>query len=294
MISSRLNFKNVVAIATCLSVTVFTSCGGESGNIGGEESAKIKMITKTTNEFGFLLTGSGVATVDWGDESQKDTLTLIELDLDVENRSTGAEGGVRFMHTYTTEAIRTVLITGDNITGIDVWGKNLTGLDVSKNTELIYFGCQEGNFTKLDFSKNKALKYLILSNNGLTGLDVSKNTALTSLSCEGEQLKSLDVSHNTVLKYLFCGNNQLKSLNVSKNKKLIWLKCNDNQLTASALKALFGTLHSNAFTIDELEYDDLFLGSQISGKTITIIANPGTATCDRSIAVRKGWIFNDK
>jgi len=58
---------------------------------------------------------------------------------------------------------------------------------------------------------------------------------------------------------------------VSKNTKLQELGCWKNQLSTAALNALFGTLHSN-------------------GGTLYINENPGSATCDRSIATNKGWI----
>jgi len=63
-------------------------------------------------------------------------------------------------------------------------------------------------------------------------------------------------------------------LDVSNNTALRILECTSNQLTATALNTLFGTLHSN--TIEGV-------------KTIYIGNNPGTDTCDTSIAENKGW-----
>jgi hypothetical protein len=82
---------------------------------------------------------------------------------------------------------------------------------------------------------------------------------------------------------LYCYNNQLSELDVSANTALTTLGVNYNQFTATALDALFGTLHSNP-----------------GAKTIYIRANPrsnpgagsGTNGCDQSIAIDKGWTVN--
>jgi len=75
---------------------------------------------------------------------------------------------------------------------------------------------------------------------------------------------------------LWCYNNQLMALNVSSNiAALRLLECHDNQLTATALNAVFAALHNNTIT---------------GSKFIYIYSNPGSTTCDRSIAENKGWI----
>jgi hypothetical protein len=51
------------------------------------------------------------------------------------------------------------------------------------------------------------------------------------------------------------------------------LRCSWNQLTAAALNALFTSLPT------------------VQSGIIYISANPGTDTCDRSIATNKGWRF---
>jgi len=156
-----------------------------------------------------------------------------------------------FSHIYFGTASRTITVTGERVTHMVCQSFQITSMDVSKNTELNSLSCQ---------------------GNSITVLDVSKNTALTDLACGDNPLKSLDVSKNTALQGLDCVSNQLTSLDVSKNTALTGLFCQDNQLTVNALNALFGTLHNNGGT-----------------KYIYIKNNPGTATCDRSIAEKKGW-----
>ena len=159
-------------------------------------------------------------------------------------------------HTYSGTSTHTITIIGENVTILDCRSFLLTSLDVSKNTALELLDCSNNLF--------------------YTG-----------------QLQSLDVSNNTALELLDCSNNQLQSLDVSisKNKALAMLNCSYNQLTDVALNSLFGTLHGN----NDLKYSDFFIlhyGSSFK-KSIFISNNPGTATCDLSIAEDKGWTVVD-
>ena len=292
-------------------------------------SDKVKMTTEAGGEVNMQLCGSGVATVDWGDGSKKDVLTL--------NKDKSA----RIYHTYPGAAIRTITVNGDNITALDCNRCGLTSLDVSKNTELTSLTCSFNQLTRLNVSKNTALTSLVCDHNRhLANLDVSKNTALTLLECGDNQLASLDVSYNTALKVLWCnGNrltgldvskntalkelycyeNQLTGLDVSKNTALTWLNCYRNQLTSldlsknTVLRRLdcyenritsLG-LNNNSVALNWLVCTDNQLtaaalnvlfgsvhGSANPGK-IYISGNPGEKDCDRSL-VSKGWVVTER
>ena len=157
---------------------VLASCGGR-GNRGGDSdiSYKIKMITEEAGEVFVGLVGSGDATIDWGDGSDKVTLTL-------------SEKWPRIEHTYPSASIHTITITGDNITGFGCSDSKVTSLDVSRCTELSVFGCYNNRLTSLDVSQNIALTFLKCTNNQLTSLDMSKNPALTELHCESNRFSS--------------------------------------------------------------------------------------------------------
>ena len=170
-----LNYLVIAVLA--ISTALVSSCGGGSGSSGGgKSSGKIKITTEEGGSFIFYLTGSGVATVDWGDGSEKVMLTL-------------NESGVRFEHSYPNMSLRTVTINGDNITGFNCPGSyDLISLDVSRCTELRTLSCDVMS-PNIDVSKNTALTTLIVAG-GLISLDVSKNTALTSLYCGDNKLTS--------------------------------------------------------------------------------------------------------
>jgi len=211
-------FNYLVTAAFAVSAVLFTgwSCSALKKLVSEEPEDVLAQVTSMTtakadNVF-INLTGSGEATIDWGDGN------VVSKSLDDEPHSYQD-----YTHNYASTSSRTITITGKNIT---------------------FLVCPENQLTSLDVSKNTTLKILACRSNQLIHLDVSKNTALESLFCRDNQLTHLDLSENTALIFLYCHGNQLASLDVSKNTALIELNCSNNLLTTSALNALFETLHS--------------------------------------------------
>jgi len=172
---SRGNFLlSFIALVTVI-VLSLVSCGGGGGSgsgsgssgSGGKSSGKIKMSTEADGRIILLLAGSGLATVDWGDGSEKVTLTLHEED--------GL--GVTFEHTYPNASLRTITVNGDNITGLYTEVRAFTSFDVSRCTELTS---------------------LMLYYCSLKTLDLSKNTALTKLLCSGLSTATLNAMFGTL------------------------------------------------------------------------------------------------
>ena len=205
----------------------------------------------------------------------------------------------------------------------------LSKLDISALTDLDYLCCQNNHFEKLDISKNPALLILDCSQNKLTHLDVtanhglldlrfcgnqiadvnlsnninlatlfcegnklssfdiSRNSALTRLHCTNNQLAFLDISKNTALASLYCAYNQLTALNVSNNHALTEILCNHNNFNAVALNNLFDTLNGNNININGYSNDNS--PPATGSKVIFISDNPGTANCNRNVAINKGW-----
>ena len=231
----------IVVMAVCM------SCGGS-------RSANITMTTEQGGQVSFRLGGSGIATVDWGDGSERISLTLKEY-------------GVDFRHTYPNATMRTILINGDNITGL--WSDciRLTGLDVRRNSKLMRLEVRDDPLTSLDVSRNTALENLTVITTPLTSLNVSRNTTLESLIVGGTPLSSLDVSRNialthlevctisltsldmsrnTALTHLYVNNSQLTNLDVSRNTALTFLSVQNNQLTNLDVSRNTALTHLNA------------------------------------------------
>lgn len=122
------------------------------------------------------LFGTGAVTIDWGTESKTGTDILAGKDIQY------------YSFKYSKEAVRTVTVTGENITTLLCGDQNLTGLEVSNNIVLEQLGCGKNDLSALDVSKNTALIYLHCDHNQLTNLDISKNIALKGLWCYHNQI----------------------------------------------------------------------------------------------------------
>ena len=184
----------VVVMAVCI------GCGG-----GGD---RMRITVEGSGEISFSLSGSGMATVDWGDGSDRTTLELNER-------------GTRFSKVYASSGRHTITITGNDMIGLGMHSERLISLDVRRNPKL---------------------KWLNVSGKQLTSLDLRNNAALTSLTILGTQLTNLDLSRNTALTGLGVRQGQLTNLDLSRNTALTWIDIQFSQLTTSALNALFESL----------------------------------------------------
>jgi hypothetical protein len=165
---------------------------------------------------------------------------------------------------------------------------SLTVLEINKAELLSTLSIESAQLTSLDVNGCTALTKLDCYNNKLTSLDVSKCTELTELNCractlcpEIKKISSLNVSGCTKLTSLDCRGHELTSLDVSKCTALTYLNCSENQLNASALNSLFNSLPKG------ISWETEWGSSRTS--TISIYRNPGSSSCDISIAEKKGW-----
>jgi Leucine-rich repeat (LRR) protein len=248
-------------------------------NGGNNNKNQITMIT-AKSEVKLGMAGTDSITIDWGDGTTPETFMLF------------ISAALEYGHQYLSDDEHTITITG-NITEFECRDNKLTNLNmrcatliylncaeneltdlnVSNCTALIQFDCGSNKLTNLDLKKCTALRYLHCYVNNLTHLDISKCTVLIDLGCNNNKLTDLDVSQNTALIGLGCHNNKLTNLDVSQNTKLTCLRCDSNNFSATALNALFETLHHNP----------------INDKIIDVSNNPGANHCNRSIAENKGW-----
>ena len=154
---------------------------------------------------------------------------------------------------------------------------DLTSLSLSKCATLDWLDCCSNRLSFLDVSKCADLVFLNCWSNHLTSLDISKCKALNNLSCGRNALTSVDVSKCTALIRFKCQENEITSLDVSTCTVLTELVCNNNQLSTSELNSLFNSL-------PERKPND--------GAIINFRDNPGSDTCDKTIATKKGWAIN--
>jgi len=151
----------------------------------------------------------------------------------------------------------------------------LTSFDFSGLTALEEFDCTGNQFTSLDLRSLHKLKYLSCGDNKLTLLDLRGLSALVSVTCVYNQLTTLHLTGCSSLGSLVCLGNQLTSLDIGSLTSLSNLSVHDNQLTTNALNNIFEQLPE-----------------RIPGTAfLTFANNPGSDTCNREIAINKGWLF---
>jgi len=224
-----------------------------------EEPYVLTMTTAVSGEYKLYITGTGTATIDWGDGSS-DHVTLSNLPADLKDL-----WDYFFTHIYASAGVKTIKVTG-----------NVLSLDTDWT----------GEITDLDVSKMPALKVLLCGNEKLTLLDVSENTALTVLYCNFNNLTSLNVSKNTALTKLYCYGNNLTTLTLGTHNALTELYCNDNYLGKENLVDIFNKLPTR------MPADDarIYCGGGF-------YPNPGYSLLtptDIQIATDKNWTVGDR
>jgi Leucine-rich repeat (LRR) protein len=242
-----------------------------------EQEQEVIIRTDPVDKVLFSMESEGV-TVDWGDGSETEEYDVLHF-------------GTELKHAYNSKGAWTITICAKKIIVLECHENNLSALDVRRCPALTMLDCYDNQLTELDVSNCPALARLRCYNNQLTELNVNGCSALTMLYCYRNNLTALNVSGCSALKSLYCysnkltalnvngcsaltrlecANNQLTELNVSGCTALIYLYCQNNSLSASALNAMF----------ESLPY---------SNGSLYISYNPGTNTCNRSIATGKGW-----
>jgi len=197
---------------------------------------------------------------------------------------------------------------------VQIQNAGLKNLNITGLSSLNDILCQNNNLKVLNCIDASDLKHLYCSGNQLETLNMNHANKLETLECQNNNLSDLLFSNEAPIKQLLCGNNNLKTLNVSGLKKLVFLDCSFNSLeTLIGLKDLDITIddidkkiqHSyldlknrRHININNNNFSKLTLNSILSELpnnehnfywVIRIKGNPGSDTCDKSIATNKGW-----
>ena len=212
----------------------------------------------TYGEFTITATSGKQFTVDWGDDSDIETIT-------------GTDYYQEIKHYYTTPGDYTVIITGTTIdclfTTFSVsggYGRWLTHLEVSKSPSLQYLSCSNGKLNTLDLSNNIALRTLYCNKSDLYTLILNSYVTLNSFRCYGNQLNSLSLKNSTTLKILNCSDNQLNNLYVSSNNELENFYCQNNKLPLSNLYEISKTIKP------DIESEIVFGKQQLNSQAIEV------------------------
>jgi len=278
-------------------------------NLSGQ--IEIKVYPGKNNEVGFRAIADKI-TIDWGDGHVEQFTGNYSM----------------LSHSYTNQDLKTVIIQTEKLLLFETilesisvddnrltWGNfreirfgemnalsrltlgcpTLSVLEIKKANALTYFNCNS-QLSSLDVSGLTALEEFHCSGNLFMSLDLRSLNTLKSLSCSDNQLVSLDLRGLTTLVSVSCPNNQLTTLNLTGCTSLGLLDCSLNQLTyldISSLTSLSNLLlFNNKLTSNALNTIFENLPERTFGTNILVIENnPGFDTCNREIAINKGWIF---
>ena len=179
---------------------------------------------------------------------------------------------------------------------LSVNGCSLSSISIHGCSQLNYLYASTNPLTSVDFSDCKSLITVSLSDTNITSLDLSPTssylqnldlhscTALSSLSLINfTALVSVNVNNcnnctslsvtNSNETQIYAAGAGLVALDITSSPNLNTLQIQNNNLNNTVLNAVFEELPT------------------LSG-TVSVGSNPGTGTCDTTIATGKGWTVN--
>ena len=309
--------KSTYLICSIVSICLY-ACSTENQNNFSDTHLKsgqieIKVIPGKNNEVGFGAIADKI-TIDWGDGHVEQFtevysgISHLYANQDLKTITIQTEKLIRFGTIMESISVDDNRLTWGNfremrfgeMTALSQLTLNcptLSVIEIEKASALTYFNCNNNQLNSLDVSGLTALEEFHCSHNSFTSLDLRSLHTLKSLSCLFNQLTSLDLSGLTALVYVSCSYNQLTTLNLTGCKSLGHLDCALNQLTfldISTLTSLSIFLcFSNNLTFNSLNtiFENLPERTPAGTCMLIIENNPGFDTCNREIAINKGWIF---
>lgn len=200
-------------------------------------------------------------------------------------------------HRYSNSGTYNITIQAKNLKWFEYSSRKIFAIDLQDCNSLEGIRlCGADSTVLLDFSGFKVLEYLDCSGSELKSLDLTGCSSLRELDCSGNWLRSLNLTGCSSLKELDCSNNDQKSLDLTSCSSLKTLNCSYNYRLNSLnikgcsllreLDCRYSDLSAEA--LNKI-FNDLPQGISSGYSKIEIYGNPGSNTCDKSIAEKKGW-----
>lgn len=180
-------------------------------------------------------------------------------------------------HKYEVKGKYNVVISAKNLKWFSsCYGDSyITTINLKECNSLVGLYLELQGVYEINVAGFTELKYLRLEyNDNLSSLNIDGCDKLKYCYCigsDGCELKSLNIDDCKNLKILELSRCSLKELNIPQGNLLENLDLSSNELDANTLNKIF---------------EDL---PQVENGYIRIYDNPGTATCNKSIAENKGW-----
>lgn len=239
----------------------------------------LRSLSDDNHTVSFKIQGENVK-INWGDGK-------------IENLGTVGTRDV-LSHKYKKHGDYTILIETSVIKTLE-WSKgDLIQIKFGQCDGFEQFHCSENYLNALDLSGVlPSIKVVSCRNNGISNLKLNKATNLEELTCcENQNMGSLSIDDCPRLETLICYTCDLSKLDLSGNKSLYKLVAYSNKISSINIDGcdFLGEIDLSQNDLSMVELDKLFfsLPEYEKGK-ITVIGNPGSLTCDKSIAEKKGW-----
>jgi Leucine-rich repeat (LRR) protein len=183
-----------------------------------------------------------------------------------------------------------------SLTQLGLYNNQLTSFDGTGLSSLTYLLINGNQLTSFDGTGLSSLITLILSSNQFTSFDTTGLSSLTTLNLYDNQLTSLDVTGLSSLTGLNLSNNQLTSFDGTGLSSLADLNLSNNQLTSidgGGMELSYNHYGSGSdFQFNNLSataLNSFFSTLGDAAGVLNVSNNPGSATCDPTIATAKGY-----
>lgn len=164
--------------------------------------------------------------IDWGDGSQ--------------SLYTGQEY-YSLSHTFESEGLRQIRISGRKISYLNVSGLNLSGLNPEDCPNLTHLNCSSNELSELNLQHCPSLQELYCNSNNLQALDLSYNPEICLLQLSYNKISKLRLCCSK-LKVLYCSENNLQALNIEGCQELCFVDVSANYLDTTQAMNLFKQL----------------------------------------------------
>jgi len=235
--------------------------------------------------------------IEWGDNTKPEEYILNDYDQIDSIRA--------LKHTYASTGEYNITLRGLYITSLFLSRKNdnsISQLDIKHANKLRNLYCEGQPISELNISECPEIRILscgsLEEELQLSGLEVPKK--LAELRLTGHlQTENLDLSANDSLKVIYVKGSNISDVFLSELEKLTSIQIDSctllNDITIGNNPMLNKISLLDNSSLDARGLNILFSNlpdAEGDVRTITLRRNKGDYICDRSIATRKGWIFN--
>jgi len=230
--------------------------------------------------------------------------SITQLDLSYHNLTTFAGTGLSELTTLTLNNNNLTTFSGtgmSELTELNLANNNLTTFSGTLLSKLTLLALSNNNLTTFSGIGMSALTELILNNNNLTTFSNTGLSALTELSLEGNNLTTFSGTGLSALRLLYLDDNNLTTFAGTGLSALINLYLNNNNLTSIDGAGMMLSYNSNQSgtypagsefqnnSLSAAALNSFFTTLGNASGFLDVSGNPGSATCNPTLATAKGY-----